>query len=284
MAAASAGRLLAISDIHVGYPENRQTVEGITADSPDDWLLVVGDVGEVMADVEASLALLSSRFSRVIWVPGNHELWTPKDDPVQLRGQQRYDHLVSLARGLGVTTPEDPYLVWEGAGGPAVIAPLFVPYDYTFRPEGTSTKAEALALAHETGVVCTDEWLLHPEPYPTIDAWSRARVAQTEARLADIDPTLPTVLVNHWPLVREPTRILRYPVFALWCGTASTADWHRRFRASAVVYGHLHIPRTTWYDEVRFEEVSMGYPRERIAYGRPWSGPRQILPEPGRRD
>ncbi len=28
------------------------------------------------------------------------------------------------------------------------------------------------------------------------------------------------------------------------------------------VYGHLHIPRTTWYDDVRFEEVSVGYPRE----------------------
>jgi hypothetical protein len=27
-------------------------------------------------------------------------------------------------------------------------------------------------------------------------------------------------------------------------------------------YGHLHIPRTTWEDGVRFEEVSLGYPRE----------------------
>ena len=54
---------------------------------------------------------------------------------------------------------------------------------------------------------------------------------------------LPTVLVNHWPVVREPTRPLWYPDFALWCGTEATADWPRRFRAAAVVYGHLHIPR-----------------------------------------
>ena len=32
--------------------------------------------------------------------------------------------------------------------------------------------------------------------------------------------------------------------------------------AAAVVYGHLHIPRTTYEDGVRFEEVSVGYPRE----------------------
>ena len=29
-----------------------------------------------------------------------------------------------------------------------------------------------------------------------------------------------------------------------------------------MVYGHLHIPRTTYEDGVRFEEVSLGYPRE----------------------
>jgi hypothetical protein len=33
------------------------------------------------------------------------------------------------------------------------------------------------------------------------------------------------------------------------------------------VYGHLHIPRTTWYDGVRFEEVSIGYPHEWRRHG-----------------
>ena len=84
----------------------------------------------------------------------------------------------------------------------------------------------------------------------------------TEHRLATQDPALPTVLVNHFPLVREPTNILRYPQFAQWCGTELTAEWHVRFDALAVVYGHLHIPRSTRYDGVPFEEVSLGYPRE----------------------
>jgi len=93
------------------------------------------------------------------------------------------------------------------------------------------------------------------------------------------------VLVNHWPLVREPTRVLRYPQFAQWCGTDLTADWHTAFSAAAVVYGHLHIRRTTHYDGVRFEEVSVGYPREwrRQQQRRPPRPPwlRQILPAPG---
>ena len=199
----------------------------------------------------------------MIWVPGNHELLTYRDDPVQLRGEERYRHLVELCRGLGVITPEDPFPVWQGPGGPLRVAPLFLLYDYSFGRNVGSTREESLRRAHEAGVVCVDEFLLHPDPHPSRQAWCEARVRESERRLATEAADLPTVLVNHFPLIVEPTRVLRHPEFAQWCGTVRTADWHRRFRAAAVVYGHLHIPRTTWHDGVRFEEVSLGYPRER---------------------
>ena len=254
--------LLALSDLHVGFPENRRIVEDLRPLSASDWLLVPGDVGERFADIEWALRVLSERFATVVWAPGNHDLWTSRRDPVRLRGEERYRRLVEACRGLGVITPEDPYPVWPGPDGPVLIAPLFLLYDYTFRPDGARTKEEALTVAYRSGVVCTDEALLHPDPYPTRDAWCHARVEITERRLLALDPGLPVVLMNHYPLVREPTRVLRHPEFAQWCGTVRTADWHRRFNVAAVVYGHLHIPRTTWYDGVRFEEVSVGYPRE----------------------
>jgi hypothetical protein len=201
---------------------------------------------------------------------------------MQLRGVARYHRLVELCRRLGVLTPEDPYRVWYGPGGPVVVAPLFVLYDYSFRMPGLRNKEESLAYAHETGIVCTDEYLLHPDPYPGREDWCRARVTETERRLAACDPALPTVLVNHYPLVREPTDVLHYPEFAQWCGTELTADWHLRFRATVVVYGHLHIPRTTVHDGVRFEEVSLGYPREWRRFGPTPDPMRAILPASGR--
>ncbi|MEU3459848.1 metallophosphoesterase [Streptomyces sp. NPDC006733] len=274
------GKLWGISDLHVAFAENRKIVEGLRPESDTDWLIVAGDVGELTDGIEWALTLLSGRYARVVWAPGNHDLWTPAEDPVQLRGDERYRHLVEMCRSLGVLTPEDPYPVWEGAGGPAVVAPLFVLYDYTFRTETASTKEESLAQAYKSGIVCSDEFLLHPDPFPSRDAWCRARVKETERRLLDCDPALPLVLVNHFPLVRQPTRILHYPEFAQWCGTERTADWHQRFTVSAVVYGHLHIPRTAWYDGVRFEEVSVGYPREWNRPGHPRTVPRQILPAP----
>jgi len=279
-------RLLALSDMHVGYQENRDIIEELRPENEGDWLIVAGDVAELYADIEWALGVLSDRFAKVIWVPGNHELWTHSQEAVPWRGEERYRRLVELCRRLGVLTPEDPYPVWEGPGGPVTVAPLFLLYDYSFRPAGARTKEEALAIAHESGIVCTDESFLHPDPYDSREAWCWDRVRYSEERLEARDPAIPTVLINHWPLVRESTRILRYPQFAQWCGTDRTIGWHTRFDAVAVVYGHLHIPRTTWYDGVRFEEVSVGYPREwRHRTKRPSipdhpAIPRQILPAP----
>jgi 3',5'-cyclic AMP phosphodiesterase CpdA len=279
-------RLLAVSDLHVRHRPNRTVVEGLRPGGDGDWLIVAGDVAEQVDDVAWALGLLRERFERVIWVPGNHELWTRGKDPVQLRGERRYEHLVRLCRDLGVDTPEDPFPVWTGDGGPAVVAPLFLLYYYTFLPEGTTTPEEGLAAAYAAGVVCTDEHLLYPEPYPDRTAWCAQRVAVSRARLDACDPELPTVLVNHWPLTRLPTRVLRYPEFAVWCGTRASADWHVRYRAAAVVYGHLHIPRVTWEDGVRFVEASLGYPREwRARDERNGTAvtdllPRRVLPAP----
>jgi 3',5'-cyclic AMP phosphodiesterase CpdA len=256
------GSLLAVSDLHISYPENRTVVERLRPLAAGDWLIVCGDVSELSADIEWALGLLRERFATVIWVPGNHDLWSLPEDPLALRGDARYRHLVEVCRRLGVITPEDPYPVWEGAGGPVTVAPLFLLYDYSFGSNIAPTKAQALARAYAAGVVCSDELVLYPDPYPTREAWCEARVRETERRLAALGAGAATVLVNHFPLIRDPTLILRHPEFAQWCGTLRTADWHRRFGARAVVYGHLHIPRVTWHDGVRFTEVSLGYPRE----------------------
>jgi 3',5'-cyclic AMP phosphodiesterase CpdA len=255
-------QLLAVSDLHVAYGENRDVVRRLHPGNEGDWLIVAGDVSETFAEIAWALGTLRDRFAQVIWAPGNHELWTPRDDPQQARGMARYRMLVDLCRRLGVLTPEDPFPIWDGPGGPAVVAPLFVLYDYSFRRPGLASKHESLAEAYESGVVCSDELLLHTDPYLAVDDWCRERVAETERRLEACDPGLPTVLVNHYPLVRTPTDVLHHLEFAQWCGTEHTAGWHRRFHAAAMVYGHLHVPRTTVHDGVRFEEVSLGYPRE----------------------
>ena len=180
---------------------------------------------------------------------------------------------MELCRELGVITPEDPYPVWTGAGGPAVIVPLFLLYDYTFRPDGTSTKAEALDLAYRTGVICADELLLHPDPYPSREAWCQARIDATQRRLAPSTRICPDPCQ---PLPAHP-RAHPYPSPP---GLRAVVR-HRADRRLAppvprphVVYGHLHIPRTMFEDGVRFEEVSLGYPYEQDRHP---ERPRQLI-------
>ncbi|MCB0127306.1 MAG: metallophosphoesterase, partial [Caldilineaceae bacterium] len=71
--------LYAISDLHLGYSVNRQALAQLPA-YPNDWLIVAGDVGETEAQFVDALQLLTSRFAQVLWVPGNHDLWTLPND------------------------------------------------------------------------------------------------------------------------------------------------------------------------------------------------------------
>lgn len=273
--------LWAIADLHLRHEANRRALEALPP-HPGDWLILAGDVGETEEHLRFALEVLGSRFQRLLWVPGNHDLWSRSSDPRGPVGEALYRRLVEVCREHGVLTPEDPYAVWPdpaGEGGHRVrIAPLFLLYDYTFAPDGVPPE-RAVDWALEEDVLCADEALLDPAPHPSRAAWCRERCRQAEERLAEAAADgWELVLVNHWPLRRDLAVLPAVPRFAVWCGTRRTEDWHRRFRAQAVVYGHLHIPRTVTVDGVRFEEVSFGYPRNWMGRRTLAESLRQILP------
>ncbi|HZK32658.1 MAG TPA: metallophosphoesterase [Corynebacterium sp.] len=256
--------LWAVSDLHAAVSANAERIDAIRPDGPTDWLIVAGDVAERTDLVLSELELLRRRFARVIWVPGNHELFSRRGDRFQ--GKDKYLELVEGCRDLGVDTPEDPYPVF----GATTVVPLFTLYDYSFRPPELTVE-EALAQAHTRQVVMTDEFAI--APFVDIRSWCWERLAYSVKRLAKVSG--PTILVNHWPLVQEPTLRVRFPEIGLWSGTRHTRDWPVRYAAQAVVYGHLHLPSELRVDGIPHYEVSLGYPREWQARGtgpgaRPW--------------
>ncbi len=252
-------KLYAISDLHLSSQVNRQALEAVPP-HPEDWLILAGDIGETEGHLEFALSVLTRRFQRLLWVPGNHDLWTLPTDRNGLRGEAKYRRLVSICRDYGVLTPEDPYIAWSGEGPACLLAPLFVLYDYSFRPEHVPAE-RAVEWAAETDILCADEVLLRPDPYPSRSAWCAARCAYTEQRLREVPPRTPLVLINHFPLRQDLVQLARIPRFSIWCGTQRTENWHVRFPVVVVVYGHLHIRGTHFRDGVRFEEVSLGLPR-----------------------
>jgi predicted phosphodiesterase len=262
-------KLYAISDLHLGSEVNRRVLERLSPQS-SSWLILAGDIGETEGNLDFALSILTRRFQQVLWVPGNHDLWTLPSVQGELRGEAKYQRLVSICRDYGVLTPEDPYVLWEGEGPRCLLAPLFLLYDYSFRPEHVP-EDKVLEWAAETDVICADEVLLHPDPYPSRSAWCAARCAYTERRLQAAAARAPLVLINHFPLRQDVLQLARIPRFSLWCGTRRTENWHTRFRAIVVVYGHLHVRGTHFRDDVRFEEVSLGMPL--------WNWDREIGPQ-----
>jgi 3',5'-cyclic AMP phosphodiesterase CpdA len=279
-------KLLAISDLHIGSSFNLAALKLLEAHT-DDWLILAGDIGETVDHLKAALEVLVPRFRQVLWVPGNHDLWAIDPDFMPLRGEAKYWRLVEVCRSFDVLTPEDPYPLWPAdsdtriEGAPEiVIAPLFLLYDHSFVPAGV-TPQEAIAWASEDGVFCGDEELLDPAPHDSLQAWCAARIQLTERRLSDaaVDGRR-LILINHFPLREDLIHLPHMPRLSVWCGTRATENWHKRYNAEAVVYGHLHLPATHLRDGVRFEEVSLGYPQDwerKFGIG---SYLRQILPAP----
>ncbi|GAB3085960.1 metallophosphoesterase family protein [Corynebacterium aquatimens] len=264
--------LWAVSDLHAAVKANRARIEEIVPESPDDWLIVAGDVGERTELIVRVMAILADRFHTVIWVPGNHELYSRSGD--RHTGRDKYAELVAAMRSLGVITPEDEYPVFGGV----TIVPLFTLYDYSFRLSDVTVQ-DALAQAEKKNIVFTDEVAI--APFVDMRAWCWDRLAYSTKRLSRING--PTILINHWPLIQEPTEKMMFPEMALWCGTRHTRSWAQRYNATHVIYGHLHIPGVMEVDGTKHIEVSLGYPAEWQArkpgpLSPPWPYPVMSLP------
>jgi len=256
-------KLYAIGDIHLSFKPNRIAWEDLRP-HPTDGLILVGDVGETKDHCDIAFAKAKSCFHTVFWCPGNHELYTLATHKNGRRGVSKYMECVESARAHGVITPEDPYQVWDGDGGPCLIAPIFTLYDYSFKPDDVPIE-RAVEWAKEHDVLATDEMLLHPDPYPTRQDWCAALIEKEEKKLAAAradHPDLPLIIINHWPLRQDLVKLTLVPRFRIWCGTTKTENWHKRFNAKVVVSGHLHVRRTDWKDGTRFEECSLGYPKQ----------------------
>ncbi|MDE9518714.1 metallophosphoesterase [Xenorhabdus bovienii] len=261
--------LLAVSDLHVSHAANRAIVDSFRPSTPDDWLLLVGDIAEQESDFTWVISTLSQRFAQVIWTPGNHELWCSPRDPVKLPGVLRYEHLVNICRQHNVLTPEDEFHRYPmGDGTFVTIAPIFTLYDYSFRNATDYTADQAIERARRCGIISSDEFFLKTYPHKNIIEWCRERIQYTEKRLNHIQDGEGIVLMSHFPIIRKPTESLRNTEFSIWCGSEKTRQWASRKGVHMVVYGHLHIPNIEYIHGVAHVEVSLGYPREWQERGR----------------
>jgi len=279
--------LYAIADLHSGRPQTWSMLQNLP-NYNNDWIILAGDVCDGWSEnrFTETLNLFKHRFAKVFWTCGNHELYSlnnSKDKYASLRGVAKYERMVQLCNNAGVITPEDPFEKWTinpsvaknvapsleddiklpEETESAYICPIFTLYDYSFRPESVS-REDCLNWAQKSKVMCTDEFVLHPDPYLSRDDWCNARVEYTEGRLNKLleEGNPSTVLASHFSLRYDMVYSPYLPRFSIWCGTKKTENWHVKYNAKAVVFGHTHVRNTTSLDNCQFYECSLGYPNQ----------------------
>lgn len=80
-------RVFIVSDVHTDYSDNMAWVRALSKRKKkqqrheNDVLIVAGDVAETCANFGLTMSLLKDTFHRVLYVPGNHDLWCRRENP-----------------------------------------------------------------------------------------------------------------------------------------------------------------------------------------------------------
>ena len=237
-------RVYLLSDVHVDYAGNMAWLAGLSnADYRDDMLLLAGDLSDLPRLLERALHLLVRKFSRVFFVPGNHELWVRRCKTAD--SIAKFDKVLAIAEDSGASTRS-----WQSDR--LRIVPLFAWYDYSFGPPGdllTASWTDFHACAWPRGenpASITERFLAMN---PQCDPDSSRFVISFSHFLPRID-----VMPDHIP-VRQ--RYL-YPVL----GSRRLGLQVNRLRPNVHAYGHSHVNQRCRIDGVEYVNNAYGYPSE----------------------
>jgi predicted phosphodiesterase len=238
-------RIFALSDIHVDYDANAKWVEDLSVfDYQDDVLILAGDLTDKPSLFEWCLRAFAKRFRKVVFVPGNHDLWVAREGR-EKNSLQKFAEVCAVAEASGVTMQ-----TYRERG--VAIHPLLGWYDYSF---GEPT--EELQAMWMDFRAC--RW---PEGYGAneislhFDALNTTPPDTRDDMVITCSHFLPRIDVMPW-YVSGWNRLL-YPIL----GSERLEAQLRRINPSIHVYGHSHLNRNVKIDGVTYINNAFGYPSE----------------------
>lgn len=242
-------KVFALSDIHIDYDINKQWLANLsTTDYCNDVLILAGDVSDSLQLLEWCLKTLASRFKKVLFVPGNHDLWVIRDG----RDKQSLDKFQALSKVV-----EDCGASMQVFNcGALSVVPLLGWYDYSFgqpSPELVEMWMDYRAC----------RW---PESFTAADI-AKHFLSLNEPALSTRNETL--ISFSHFlpridlmPDYIPPSKRFLYPVL----GTAMLEKQVRALKPIIHVYGHSHVNRKVHIDGICYINNAFAYPQEtRIA-------------------
>lgn len=215
-----------------------------TFDFRDDVLILAGDVSDSLESLGWCLNALAKRFAKVLFVPGNHELWVARDRSSKT-SSQKFKEVGAVVEASGASA--HPCRI---AG--VFIVPLLGWYDYSF---GTpSAELKSIWMDYHA---C--RWPVGTEA-PEIAAHFASLNADADPQPGDKVITFSHFVprIDVMPKNMPKAAAALYPVL----GTSRLERQLRRLNPAIHVYGHSHINRNVTIDGVAYINNAFGYPHE----------------------
>jgi len=235
-------KVWASSDLHVDYQENWDWFMQLSnLDYQDDILILAGDIIPDLKKTAELLEALARKFFKVLFVPGNHDVWLTKGE--EMNSLNKFHQVLELAKKVGVETT--PFLSPELS-----IVPIFSWYDYSFgQPSPTIQRAwvdfKACQWTMEMDAL-TDYFLALNEPHLNQKSEAILSFSHFVPRM-DLIPSIVPKIVK-----------ALLPVF----GSNKIETQLQKLGTDLHVYGHSHLNRSVKKDGIWYLNNAFGYPQE----------------------
>jgi predicted phosphodiesterase len=238
-------RIFALSDIHADYDVNAQWIASLSlADYQDDVLILAGDVTDIRRLLDWCLSTLAKRFKKVLFVPGNHDLWVIREDR-EKNSLQKFDDVCAVVESSGASMQA----FYERN---VSILPLLTWYDYSFGEPSDELKSiwmDYRACRWPNGF--TEKQIT-----AHFAALSGKQTGLAGNKVITYSHFLPRI--DLMPGFIPNTKRLLYPIL----GSAQLERQLRRLNPNIHVYGHSHVNRHVKIDGVSYINNAFGYPSE----------------------
>jgi predicted phosphodiesterase len=236
-------RVFATSDLHLDYEENARWLSSIsTAEYRNDLLILAGDISDSFELLAWCLRSLAVRFRRVLYVPGNHDLWVIRDKH-RHTSLQKFQEICALAGDCDVST--EPFHI-----GRLSIVPLLAWYDYSF-----CSPTKGLDEVWMDYRACV--WPSNLDAHEITKYFIRRNEQALKTRnhsIISFSHFVPRIDLLTWG------RRLFYPVM----GTALLEQQIRCLGPSIHIYGHSHINQHRAIGGISYINNAFGYPSETL--------------------
>lgn len=238
-------RIFAISDLHVEYDENARWLDQLSrSDHVEDTVIVAGDISDELGHLAFGFRSLVARFRRVLYAPGNHELWLSEACGCET-SLEKFDRVCELAADHGILLQP---LCEDGLS----IVPMLAWYDFSFGLPDERIRARWMDFRRcrwPAGIAESEitEYFL---------GLNKPAIVPHEGTVITFSHFLPRIDVMPTNVPVEHRGL--YAVL----GTARLDEQVRNVGSVIHIYGHSHLNRDVVLDGIRYVNNAFGYPDE----------------------